>query len=103
VAEYAGVPRVLKFLTSRLQGQVAIHGDSNLVSSKLNGKRRFRKGLYRSIAQEAKDLLAHLRGLGWQINVRWIPHEQDEQRTKTGNHGAPVPLQSGPGVESNPG
>jgi ribonuclease HI len=47
---------------------VTIHGDSNLVINQLNGKWRVRKGLYLSIATESKELLAHLRGLGWQIN-----------------------------------
>jgi ribonuclease HI len=58
---------------------VTIHGDSNLVINQLNGKWRVRKGLYLSIAVETKELLAYLRGLGWQINFCWIPREQNEK------------------------
>ena len=63
VAEYAGVLQVLKYLAPRLPGRVTIHGDSNLVINQLNGKWRIRKGLYLSIAMEAKELLAYLKGL----------------------------------------
>ena len=79
VAEYAGVLHVLKYLASRLPGRVTIHGDSKLVINQLNGKWRIRKGLYLSIAMEAKELLAHLKGLGWQINLCWIPRAQNEE------------------------
>ena len=79
VAEYAGVLHVLKYLASRPPGRVTIHGDSNLVINQLNGKWGIRKGLYRSIALEAKELLAHLKGLGWQITCCWIPRAQNEE------------------------
>ena len=79
VAEYAGVLHVLKYLSSRPPGRVTIHGDSNLVINQLNGKWRIKKGLYLSIALETKELLAYLRGLGWQINFCWIPREQNEE------------------------
>lgn len=36
--------------------------------NQLNGRWRIKKGLYLSIATETKELLAHLRGLGWQIS-----------------------------------
>ena len=77
VAEYAGVLHVLKYLASRPPGRVTIHGDSNLVINQLSGKWRVRKGLYLSIATETKELLAYLRGLGWQISLCWIPREQN--------------------------
>ena len=79
LAEYAGVLHVLKYLASRPLGRVTIHGDSNLVINQLNGKWRVRKGLYLSTAIEAKELLAYLHGLGWQINFCWIPREQNEE------------------------
>jgi probable phosphoglycerate mutase len=79
VAEYAGVLRVLKYLSSRPPGRVTIRGDSNLVINQLSGKWRIKKGLYLSIATETKELLAHLRGLGWQINFGWMPREQNEE------------------------
>jgi ribonuclease HI len=79
VAEYAGVLQVLKYLAPRPPGRATIHGDSNLVINQLNGKWRIRKGLYRSIAIEAKELLAHLLGLGWQITWCWIPRAQNEE------------------------
>jgi ribonuclease HI len=79
VAEYAGVLRILKHLSSRPPGRVTIYGDSNLVINQLNGRWRIRKGLYLSIAIATKELLAHLRGLGWQINFCWIPREQNEE------------------------
>jgi ribonuclease HI len=79
LAEYAGVLHILKHLASRRPGRVTIHGDSNLVINQLSGKWRVRKGLYLSIAVETKELLAHLRGLGWQINFCWIPREQNEE------------------------
>src|ERR1017187_6419077 len=79
VAEYAGVLHVLKYLSSRPPGQVTIYGDANLVINQLNGKWRVRKGLYLSIALETKELLAYLHGLGWQINLCWIPREQNQE------------------------
>src|ERR1017187_9531460 len=79
LAEYAGVLQVLKYLSYRPPGRVTIHGDSNLVINQLNGKWRIRKGLYLSIAIEAKELLAHLKGLGWQSTCCWIPRAQNEE------------------------
>jgi len=79
VAEYAGVLHILKYLSSRPPGRVMIHGDSNLVINQLNGKWRVRKGLYLSIAMETRELFTYLRGLGWQINLCWIPRTQNEE------------------------
>ena len=79
VAEYAGVLHVLKYLAPRPPGRVTIHGDSNLVINQLSGKWRIKKGLYLSIAVETKELLARLLGLGWQINLCWIPRGQNEE------------------------
>jgi len=79
LAEYAGVLHILKYLSSRPPGRVTIRGDSKLVINQLNGKWRVRKGLYLSIAVETKELLAYLRGLGWQINFCWIPREHNEE------------------------
>ena len=79
VAEYAGVLHILKYLSSRPPRRVTIHGDSNLVINQLSGKWRVRKGLYLSIAIETKELLAYLRGLGWQIDFCWIPRERNEE------------------------
>jgi ribonuclease HI len=79
VAEYAGVLRILKYLSSRPPGRATIHGDSNLVINQLNGRWRIKKGLYLAIATETKELLAYLRELGWQINFCWIPREQNEE------------------------
>jgi ribonuclease HI/probable phosphoglycerate mutase len=79
VAEYAGVLHVLKHIASRPPGRVTIHGDSKLVINQLNGKWCIRKGLYRSIALETKELLAYLKGLGWQLNLCWIPREQNRE------------------------
>jgi probable phosphoglycerate mutase len=69
VAEYAGVLRILKYLSSRPPGRVTIRGDSKLVINQLNGKWHIKKGLYLSIAIETNELLAYLRGLGWQISL----------------------------------
>jgi ribonuclease HI len=79
VAEYGGVLHVLKRLSSRPPGRVTIHGDSNLVINQLNGRWRIKKGLYLPVATGTKQLLAYLRGLGWQINFCWIPREQNEE------------------------
>jgi len=79
LAEYAGLLHILKYLSCRPPGRVTIHGDSTLVINQLNGKWRIRKGLYLSIALQAKELLAGLQGLGWQINLCWIPREQNEE------------------------
>ena len=94
VAEYAGVLQILKYLATRPPGRVTVHGDSNLVINQLKGKWRIRKGLYRSIAMEAKELLAHLKGLGWQITCCWIPRAQNEEcdaLSKRIRHPAPKP------------
>ena len=94
VAEYAGVLHILKYLAPRLPGRVTIHGDSNLVINQLNGEWRIRKGLYRSIAIETKELLASLHGLGWQVSLYWIPREQNEEcdaLSKKIGHAGPKP------------
>jgi ribonuclease HI len=90
VAEYAGVLHVLKYLSSRPPGRATIHGDSNLVINQLNGNWRIKKGLYLAIAIETKELLAHLCGLGWQINFRWIPREQNEECDSLSKKGCPA-------------
>jgi ribonuclease HI len=79
LAEHAGVLNILIYLSSRPPGRVTIRGDSNLVINQLDGKWRIKKGLYLAIVIETKDLLAHLRGLGWQINFCWIPRDQNEE------------------------
>jgi hypothetical protein len=79
LAEYAGVLQILKYLSYRPPGRVTIHGDSQLVISQLNGKWRMLKGLYLSIAKEAKALLAHLHNCGWEINLCWIPRAQNKE------------------------
>jgi ribonuclease HI len=79
VAEYAGVRQILRYLAPRPPGRVTIHGDSNLVINQLSGRWRIKKGLYLSIATETKELLTHLRELGWQISFTWIPREQNEE------------------------
>ena len=98
LAEYAGVLQILKYLSYRPLGRVTIHGDSKLVINQLNGRWRIRKGLYLSIAVEAKELLAHLKGLGWQITCCWIPRERNKEcdaLSKKGCHtaGKPSPTQ----------
>jgi ribonuclease HI len=90
VAEYAGVRHILKHLSSRPPARLTIHGDSNLVINQLNGKWRIKKGLYLSIATETKELLARLRGVGWQINFRWIPREQNEECDALSKKSCPV-------------
>lgn len=82
LAEYGGVLHILKYLSSRPPGRATIHGDSNLVINQLNGKWRVLKGLYLSIAIETKALLANLHRLGWQIDLMWIPREQNEECDK---------------------
>jgi len=79
LAEYAGARQVLRYLATLRPGRVTIHGDSNLVINQLNGKWRIKKGLYLPIAMETKEFLACLRGLGWEINFRWIPRVQNEE------------------------
>ncbi len=101
VAEYAGVLHILKYLSCRPPGRGTIHGDANLVINQLTGKWRVRKGLYRSIAMEAKELLAHLEGLGWQINLCWIPRERNEECDKLSKKGCATeerPLSTGEDV-----
>jgi ribonuclease HI len=79
LAEYGGVLHILKYLSSRPPGRATIHGDSQLVVNQLNGKWRIRKGLYLPIALETKALLADLHGLGWQVDLCWIPRTQNEE------------------------
>jgi ribonuclease HI len=79
LAEYAGVLHILKYLSSRPPGRATIHGDSNLAANQLNGEWKIKKGLYVSVAIEAKEMLAYLCGQGWQVNFSWIPREQNEE------------------------
>ena len=79
VAEYAAVSRVFNHISSRPAAHVIVDGDSNLVINQLNGKWRVNEGLYRKIALEAQQMLAHLRSLGWQVDLQWIPRIQNEE------------------------
>ena len=79
VAEYAAIIRVFEYLISRSPGHVIVHGDSNLVINQLNSKWRVRKGLYHSVALEARELLGRLRSLGWRVDLLWIPRKQNEE------------------------
>jgi len=79
VAEYAAVTRVLQYLLPRSPGHVTIHGDSQLAIKQLKGEWGIHDGLYYSAAMEAQDLLARLRSLGWQVELRWIPRTQNEE------------------------
>jgi len=90
VAEYAGVLHVLKYLSCRPPGRVTIHGDSKLVINQLNGRWRICKGLYLPTAIEAKELLAYLHGLGWEINLCWIPRAQNEECDALSKKGCPT-------------
>jgi ribonuclease HI len=79
VAEYAGAHRILEYLSTCPPEKAVIRGDAQLIVNQLEGKWRIKKGMYLPIAIETKELLAHLRGLGWQINLCWVPREQNEE------------------------
>jgi len=79
LAEYAAVLRVFEHLASHPAGHVILHGDSRLVINQLNGYWRIGDGLNRSAALEARGLLERLRGLGWQVDLCWIPRTQNEE------------------------
>jgi ribonuclease HI len=79
VAEYAAIIRVFEYLLSRSPGKVTVHGDSRLVIKQLSAKWNVGEGLYRAVALEAKQLLARLRSLGWQVNLLWIPRNQNKE------------------------
>jgi ribonuclease HI len=79
LAEYAAVIRVFNYILSRSPGHVIVHGDSKLVINQLNGKWRVHKGLYRSVAFEAQQMLGHLRNMGWQVDLQWIPRVRNEE------------------------
>jgi ribonuclease HI len=79
VAEYAGARRILKYLSTFSPGKAVIRGDAQLIVNQLEGKWRIKKGMYLPLAIETKELLAYLRGLGWQIDFCWIPREQNEE------------------------
>ena len=78
VAEYAAIIRVFEYLVSRSPGHVIVHGDSSLVINQLNGKWAARNGLYYSAYLGARELLGHLRSLGWQVDLLWIRRTQNE-------------------------
>jgi ribonuclease HI len=79
VAEYAAVIRVFNYISSLPAAHVIIHGDSSLVINQLTGKWRVHKGLYREVALKAQQMLGHLRSMGWQVDLRWIPRTQNEE------------------------
>jgi ribonuclease HI len=79
LAEYAGARRILKYLSTFSPGKAVIRGDAQLIVNQLEGKWRIKKGMYLPLAIETKELLAYLRGLGWQIDFCWIPREQNEE------------------------
>jgi len=79
VAEYAAVIRVFEYLMSCSPAHVIVHGDSSLVINQLHGRWAARKGLYYSTYLKAPELLSRLRGLGWQIDLRWINRTQNDE------------------------
>ena len=64
---------------SRSPSHLTVHGDSRLVINQLKGEWRVNEGLYRVVAFEAQHMLAHMRSLGWQVDLQWIPREQNEE------------------------
>ena len=79
VAEYAAIIRIFEYLLPFSPAKVTVHGDSRLVIKQLNAKWRVGEGLCRSAALEARELLARLRSLGWQIKLLWIPRTQNKE------------------------
>lgn len=75
VAEYAGVSCVLREV-AKLDDFAIIRGDSKLVINQLGGKWKIHGGLYVPFYQEAKKLLAPVKG---RVKFQWIPREQNDE------------------------
>ncbi len=79
VAEYAGIIQVFEHLQFCSPGRALVQGDSLLVINQVTGKWTARGGLYYPYYLQARELLARLRSLDWQIELLWIPREENTQ------------------------
>jgi ribonuclease HI len=79
VAEYSAIIQVFQYLMSCSPGHAIVRGDSTLVIKQLNGEWGAHAGLYYVTYLKAKELLSRLRGLGWKVDLLWIPRTENEQ------------------------
>jgi len=77
VAEYKGLFAGLDYLLAEgLQdNDVSIYGDSMLVINQMSGTWRIKKGLYKNIAKQTKELVKKFSN----IEFSWIPREQNTE------------------------
>lgn len=77
IAEYKGLILGLQYLlNSSLENEeINIFGDSKLVIMQMIGQWKIKKGLYKDVALEAKELLKKFSN----INFKWIPREENEE------------------------
>ena len=80
VAEYMAILWVIKELVKICSPGdfIEINGDSMLVVKQLNGKWRIKDGAYKPYALKTVDALNELKGITQDIDINWIPREQND-------------------------
>ena len=75
VAEYKGLLAGLKFLLNNNyeHEEIEVYGDSMLVIMQMNGLWRIKKGIYKEVALETKNLIKKFTD----IVFEWIPRENN--------------------------
>jgi hypothetical protein len=78
-AVHAAIVQVFEYLLSRSPGHVVIHGECKDVLDHLNREVCIGNAEYFSTHLEARELLGHLRGLGWQVELVRICRKPNEE------------------------
>lgn len=75
VGEYAGFLAVLKWLkeAGHQNEEIQVYGDSNLVVMQMTDVWKIKKGLYVSLALEARELIKEFPNL----TIGWVPREKN--------------------------
>lgn len=77
IAEYKGLLAGLEYLFNNgfNQEEIRVFGDSMLVIKQMNKEWRIKKGLYKEIALEAKEMIKQFGN----IFFEWIPREKNKE------------------------
>lgn len=83
LAEHYAVAEGMKCFLKNYHGDkntfLHIRGDSQLVVNQLQRKWRIKAGLYYNEALRAMDLLKQIRAKRVQVNIAWIPRDQNQE------------------------
>lgn len=78
IAEYMALKTFFVLHTETKDEDIIIHSDSELLVYQMNGDKGIRKGSYKEVALECKELLNKFKKYN-NITFKWIPREENYQ------------------------